>query len=66
VEVARAAAGDPAARDRAETFLREQFAVTPANVVNLNYPANRPDMYVDQMEYEYPLWARSTRAPWTR
>jgi hypothetical protein len=48
--------GDPAARDRAETFLREQFAITPANVVNLNYPANKPDMYVDQMEYEYPLW----------
>jgi hypothetical protein len=48
--------GDQAARDRAETFMREQFAVTPANVVNLNYPANRPDMYVDQMEYQYPIW----------
>lgn len=56
--------GDPAARDRAETFVAEffdggaaqQFAVTPANVVNLNYPANRPDLYVDQLEYKYPLY----------
>lgn len=48
--------GDAAARDRAETFVREQFAITPANVVNLNYPQNRPDMYVDQLEYQYPIW----------
>jgi hypothetical protein len=56
--------GDLAARDRAEAFLRDQyndpdphqFAITPANVVNLNYPANKPDMYVDQMEYQYPIW----------
>jgi hypothetical protein len=48
--------GDQAARDRAETFLREQFAITPGNVTNLNYPQNRPDMYVDQMEYQYPIW----------
>jgi hypothetical protein len=48
--------GDQAARDRAETFLREQFAITPTNVTNLNYPANRPDLYVDQLDYEYPLW----------
>jgi hypothetical protein len=54
---------DAAARSRAETFLREtfdpdakQFAITPANVTALNYPANRPDMYVDQLEYQYPLW----------
>jgi hypothetical protein len=48
--------GDQAAQDRAQTFLREQFAITPANVVNLNYPANKADMYVDQMEYQYPIW----------
>jgi hypothetical protein len=55
---------DQAARDRAEGFLRDQyadpdphnFAITPANVVNLNYPQNKPDMYVDQMEYQYPIW----------
>jgi hypothetical protein len=63
--------GDLAARDRAQTWLKQcferkefgtadaagqQFAITPANVASLNYPQNRPDMYVDQMEYEYPVW----------
>jgi hypothetical protein len=37
----------------------EQFAITPANVVNLNYPQNRPDLYVDQLDYQYPLYAGS-------
>jgi hypothetical protein len=35
----------------------QQFAITPANVANLNYPANRPDMYVDQLDYQYPMYA---------
>jgi hypothetical protein len=35
---------------------QQQFAITPANVVNLNYPANKPEMYVDQMEYAYPMY----------
>lgn len=35
----------------------QQFAITPANVVNLNYPQNRPDMYVDQLDYLYPMYA---------
>jgi hypothetical protein len=64
--------GDPAARQRAEGWLKTcfqrkefgaadidtdaKFAITPANVASLNYPQNRPDMYVDQMEYEYPIW----------
>jgi HK97 family phage prohead protease len=48
--------GDQAARDRVQAFIREQFAITPANVTNLNYPPNRPDMYVDQMEYQYPVY----------
>lgn len=48
--------GDQAARDRAESFVREQFAVTPSNVSALNPNRQRPDMYVDQMEYEYPIW----------
>jgi hypothetical protein len=63
--------GEQAARDRAETFLKDyfeaqdfggggqpagQFAITPANVTALNYPANKPDLYVDQMEYQYPVW----------
>jgi phage head maturation protease len=49
--------GDQAARDRATAFVRETFAVTPTNVAALNVTANRPELYVDQMEYQYPLWA---------
>jgi hypothetical protein len=64
--------GDQAARDRAEGWLKycferkeygnamgeadQQFAITPANVSALNYPQNRPELFVDQMEYEYPVW----------
>jgi len=63
--------GDLAARDRAQSFITtafadgsalanlavsEQFAVTSGNVAALNPNRNRPDMYVDQMEYTYPLW----------
>lgn len=35
---------------------QQQFAITPANVVNLNYPANHPEMYVDQLDYLYPMY----------
>lgn len=66
--------GDQAARDRAQSFVEQQFAenqvgnlapltpaqqfaITPANVVNLNYPQNHPEMYVDQLDYQYPMYA---------
>jgi phage head maturation protease len=49
--------GDVAARDRAEAFVRETFAVTPTNVAALNVNVNRPELYVDQLEYQYPIWA---------
>ncbi|MEV0156881.1 HK97 family phage prohead protease [Micromonospora sp. NPDC050686] len=48
--------GDAAALARAETFMREQFAVTQTNVSSLNPTRQRPDMYVDQREYRYPVW----------
>jgi HK97 family phage prohead protease len=48
--------GDQAARDRAEAFVREQFAITPTNIAALNPNGNRPDLYVDQLEYQYPIW----------
>lgn len=48
--------GDLAARQRAEGFLETVFAVTPANVATLNPNRNRPDLYVDQLEYAYPLY----------
>ena len=52
---------DQASRDRVDTFVREQFerehfAITPANVTPLNYPQNHPEMYVDQMDFEYPVY----------
>jgi phage head maturation protease len=59
---------DVAARDRAngwvqtvfadeqENFQRQEFAITPANVAALNPNRNRPDMYVDQLEYQYPIY----------
>lgn len=66
-------AGDQAAQDRVQSFIErtfqerdfghanpavdQQFAITPANVTNLNYPQNRPDLYVDQLDYQYPMYA---------
>jgi hypothetical protein len=35
---------------------QQQFAITPANVANLNYPQNHPEMYVDQLDYLYPMY----------
>lgn len=52
---------DPAAPDLGRLdppgdAAQQTFAITPANVVNLNYPANRPDLYVDQLDYLYPMY----------
>lgn len=69
---------DAAARDRAQGFmsqafadgtalanetLQQQFAVTSGNVSALNPNRNRPDLYVDQMEYQYPLWEAINKGP---
>lgn len=37
---------------------REQalFAITTGNVASLNPSINRPDMYVDQLTYQTPIW----------
>jgi hypothetical protein len=40
---------------------RQEFAITPANVVNLNYPQNRPDLYVDQLDYLYPMYEATNK-----
>lgn len=70
--------GDAAARDRAQEFVRqafadgsamrsaksaEEFAVTSGNVSALNPNRNRPDLYVDQMEYTYPIWEAINKGP---
>ncbi|MDG4809935.1 phage portal protein [Micromonospora sp. WMMD1120] len=58
--------GDMAALERAQGFMREsferemtaaQFDVDRADVGALNPNRNRPDMYVDQREYQYPVWS---------
>lgn len=59
--------GAQASRDRAQEFVQayfegldrqaeQRFAITPANVANLNYPQNHPEWYVDQLEYLYPMY----------
>lgn len=57
--------GDREALERAQAFMREQFAaqMTAAqfdtgrsDVAALNPDRQRPDMYVDQLSYRYPVW----------
>lgn len=58
--------GDAEALDRATNFMREQFRAMeegPANfatamtdVQPLNPNRQRPDLYVDQKEFQYPIW----------
>ncbi len=51
-----AASGDGAAKQRFETFVEENFAVTTTNVGSLNPTKNRPDLYVPNLTYSTPLW----------
>lgn len=51
--------GDREALDRAEKFVREQFAqfdTDMADATALNPNINRPDLYVDQKTYKTPVW----------
>lgn len=51
---------DQEALRRAETFVREQFAqfdTDMADAATLNPSVNRPDLYVDQKEFQYPIWS---------
>jgi HK97 family phage prohead protease len=60
--------GDVKALERATTFMRAQFDqmmhggatfdVDRADVAGLNPNRQRPDMYVDQREFRYPIWNR--------
>lgn len=54
--------GDTAARERANAFVvaefeRRQFDVNTGNVSTLNPVRQRPDMYVDQRSFLYPVWS---------
>lgn len=47
---------DQAAHDRAMEFVRSQFNVATGDVNELNPTIQRPDLYVDQRQYRYPVW----------
>lgn len=57
--------GDKAALERAQRFVMQQFEALQAaqfdvdktDVAALNPTRQRPDLYVDQREYRYPMWA---------
>jgi phage head maturation protease len=54
--------GDTAARERANAFIHEeferrQFDVATGDVNELNPTRQRPDMYVDQRSFQYPVWS---------
>jgi HK97 family phage prohead protease len=51
-----AQAGDQAAYDRATDFVRAQFDVATTDVNELNPNRQRPDLYVDQRDFRYPVW----------
>lgn len=49
--------GDQAAMQRVETFIAEQFDATDTtDTATLNPTRQRPDMYVDQRDFLYPVW----------
>lgn len=47
---------DIAAHDRAMDTIRAQFDVVGSNVDELNPTRQRPDLYVDQRAFRYPVW----------
>lgn len=47
---------DSAAADRVMEFVQKQFDIATTDVNELNMPVNRPDMYVDQRDFRYPVW----------
>jgi HK97 family phage prohead protease len=54
-----ASRGDKVAEQRILGFMGDalEFAVTTTNGAALNPSKQRPDLYVDQRQYQYPLWA---------
>jgi HK97 family phage prohead protease len=55
-DLVAASKGDKGASDRSTEFVRAQFDVDRADALTLNPNRNRPDMYVDQRQYRYPVW----------
>jgi hypothetical protein len=55
-DIINAGKGDAEAKARVERFISEQFDTDRADVAALNPNVQRPDMYVDQLDYATPLW----------
>jgi HK97 family phage prohead protease len=49
--------GDSSAGNRLNAFIGERFAVTTTNAQYLNPQRQRPDMWVGDLQYRYPIWA---------
>lgn len=47
---------DQAAYDRAMSWVRAQFDVITTDVNELNPVRNRPELFVDQRTFRYPMW----------
>ncbi len=48
--------GDKTSYDRAMAFVRAEFDVVTTNVAGVNPNIQRPDLYVDQRDFRYPIW----------
>lgn len=51
---------DAEALKRAEKFVADSwvaFDTKTTDATSLNYPVNHPEMYVDQKEFQYPIWS---------
>jgi len=47
---------DGESKQRLDKFMDAAFDVSVANVATLNPNTQRPDLYVDQLDYTYPVW----------
>jgi hypothetical protein len=54
--LAAGAKGDHEANERVQKFVEEKFAVATTDVNEANPTGYRPDMYVDNLNYDTPIW----------
>lgn len=62
-DLVSASRGDADAHARAMEFIATQFAVTAGNVAAVNPNAHRADAYVEQRDYQHPLWDTCRNPP---
>jgi phage head maturation protease len=54
---------DHDAQQRVLRFMQSVFDTGSADVAALNPPQQRPELYVDQREYRYPVWDAISKGP---